>query len=92
MRNENSCDGSTTVMVLGILLYRAFILRYTSRRSYCLSGGIAIIAGIIDERIIQYLLPMRVYDFTDILLNATGVIIGAILIFAYNSPVYGKAS
>ena len=70
-------------LVLSIFLYRAFIVKYTSKISYALVIIIAISAGIIDERIIQYLLPMRVYDPTDILLNITGVIAGVILILAY---------
>ncbi len=75
-------------LALSVFLYRAFIVKYTSKKSCALTIAIAIFAGIIDERIIQYLLPMRVYDFTDILLNTTGVIVGVILISAHNMPAF----
>lgn len=74
-------------MILSTLLFRAFITKYTPKKSYILTAIIAVLAGIIDERVIQYLLPMRVYDFSDILLNAAGGILGIILISAYRLQV-----
>ena len=69
--------------ILSLFLYNAFIVKYQSKKSYFLSIIIGISAGIVDERIIQYLLPMRYYDLGDILLNSAGIIIGIILILAY---------
>jgi len=71
-------------LILTIFLYRAFILKNKYIKSCILAGTISVIACIIDERVIQYSLPVRVYDFNDILLNAAGAIFGVLLLMAYN--------
>lgn len=74
--------------ILSIFLYSAFKIKYAPKKSYTLAIIIGTIAGILDERIIQYLLPMRYYDLGDILLNTAGVTTGIFLVLAYNMPVH----
>ena len=70
--------------VFGVLLFFAIIKKFSLKTSYVLTVALGILAGIIDERVIQFLLPMRYYDIKDIYLNSTGILIGVCLIFAYN--------
>jgi len=77
--------------ILSVLLYRAFVVKYASEKSLFYTIIIGIIAGIIDERIIQYMLPMRYYDFTDILLNIAGATVGVILILTYGDAPKKRA-
>ncbi len=76
--------------ILSLFLYNAFIVKYQSKKSFFLAIIIGISAGIVDERIIQYLLPMRYYDLGDILLNIAGIITGIILISAYRMQLKPK--
>ena len=75
-------------LILSIFLYKTFSVRYNKKASYISATIISIGAGIVDERAIQYLLPIRVYEFADILLNAAGAIAGILLIFVYNMPAH----
>ncbi|MFH0732957.1 MAG: VanZ family protein [Candidatus Omnitrophota bacterium] len=69
--------------VLAVFLYRAFTLEYGRKKGLFLSTVTGITAGIIDERIIQYVLPTRYYNIEDVLLNIAGIITGVVLISIY---------
>ncbi|MBN1406026.1 MAG: VanZ family protein [Candidatus Omnitrophica bacterium] len=69
--------------ILSIFLYRAFTARYSAAKSYFLAALTAFAASLVDELLIQYILPNRYCDFADVALNSAGVVIGIILIFAY---------
>jgi len=73
--------------ILTIFLYRAFIVKYHSKKSAALAITIGAIAGIIDEAVIQHLLPNRVSAVSDTLLNVAGVMVGIFLISAYRLRV-----
>lgn len=73
--------------ILTIFLYRAFVVKYHSKKALTLAIITGSIAGIIDEGVIQYLLPTRFSTTADTLLNIAGVIVGIFLILAYRLKV-----
>jgi hypothetical protein len=69
--------------VLGIMLYVALRERVQGRKVLLCIPVIVFLAGLVDE-IIQGILPNRVYQFTDVLMNLAGGILGELILIIFH--------
>jgi hypothetical protein len=78
--------------VLGVLLYFALRKNIQGRGVFLFIPAFVFLIGLGDE-IIQGILPNRVYQFTDVLLNFFGGILGELILITFNPVlVKGKKS
>jgi len=68
--------------ILGVLLYFALHEMIQGRRVFFFIPALVFLVGCGDE-IIQWILPNRVYDPRDILMNFTGGILGELILIAF---------
>lgn len=73
--------------LLGFLVYRALVVDIKGWQVYLLSLLLVFTLGWIDEGI-QYLLPNRVYDIRDVVMNGVGGAIGLVFIFIVESDKF----
>lgn len=66
--------------LLSFLVYRALRIDIKGWWVYLLSFTLVFILGWVDEGI-QYLLPNRIYDIRDVVMNGVGGVIGLVFIF-----------
>jgi len=64
--------------ILGVLIYRALSVDLKGVKAYMLSFVLIFLLGWGDEGI-QYILPNRVYEFRDVLMNGAGGLMGLLL-------------
>jgi glycopeptide antibiotics resistance protein len=78
--------------ILGVILYFALRKNIQGRRILLLIPALVLLIGFGDE-LIQGILPNRYYQFTDVLLNFSGGILGELILIAFNpSLVKGENS
>jgi VanZ family protein len=78
--------------VLGVLLYFALREGILGRRLILYIPALVFIIGLGDE-LIQGILPNRVYDFRDVLMNLAGGILGELILISFNLKlIKGKKS
>lgn len=69
--------------VLGIMLYFALRETFQGRKLFVCIPIIIFLVGLGDE-LIQGILPNRVYQFTDVLLNFFGGVLGELILIVFN--------
>ena len=77
--------------VLGIMLYLALRESIQGRKVFVYIPVIIFLVGLGDE-IIQGMLPNRVYQFTDVLLNFLGGILGELILITFNPELVKRKS
>lgn len=78
--------------VLGVLLYFALREKIQGRRALFCIPVVIFFVGLGDE-LIQGILPNRVYDFRDVLMNLAGGILGELILITLNPElIKGKKS
>ncbi|MFH1867582.1 MAG: VanZ family protein [Candidatus Omnitrophota bacterium] len=73
--------------LLSLLVYRALLLDIKGWWIYLLTFAVVFILGWVDEGI-QYVLPNRVYDIRDVVMNGVGGLIGLVFIFIIESDKF----
>ena len=69
--------------VLGVLLYFALWKNIQGRRLFLFIPALVLLIGFGDE-LIQGIVPNRFYQFTDVLMNFSGGILGELILITFN--------
>ena len=71
--------------VLWYVTFRRMRTAHDKRRTAGLATVLSVLTGVLEESA-QAVIPLRVFDPRDILLNVMGVFLGLLLVWAYEAP------